>query len=924
MGLEFDDQNLEFDQRYQLRGNQKLLLNDPEKIWLVQSGVVAIFAVSIQNQALVGARRYLFSCEPGEVLFGAVPSGDRGRGIMAVSLEKTTLLLVSRASLAQSTIRIGGDERTLLETWMQKFAGAVQVEKGTSDVAIDLIETSSETELVAAQSSLDLDIDRLLSLNTNFLGCLNQIEAQEQAEAQYRLQLRNRFNRQTTLDMMAELATLLQPKPSSPEVGNSTVLPEFLLNQPEYLSLYQAAQAVGRALGMTIQLPTASENLKRVKKPLDAIARASQIRVRRVLLSDRWWQSDCGSLLAYTRQDHRPVALISVAAKHYQLFDPVQGTYTTIGPEERSLLAPVAYVFYRSLPERAIQALDILRFSLRGTRRDWLTLIWAGAATTLIGMLLPQATAILIDRAIPSADRGLLIEIGCGLLAAVGGGTLFQIVQGFALIRIETFAETTVQAALWDRLLSLSIPFFRQYSTGNLQERVSVISAIRRQISGATLKTLFTSSLALLNLFLLFYYSPFLAAIASLFALLTVLLTVVSGILTLQQVLPLQELEGQIFGLMVQLINGVAKLRVAGAEERAFAYWGKRYRQQQQLKLNIQQIEDNLAVFNQVLPIASSAILFTVVVRLLQTATSPSGLSIGTFLAFNVAFGIFIAGVVNLSTIAINILAVFALWKRAKPILMALPEVDSGKTDPGRLSGQLALNQVTFHYRQNSPPVLNQVSLTAEPGEFIAVVGPSGSGKSTLFRLLLGFESPQIGQVSYDGQSLSGLNIHAVRRQIGVLLQNSRTSTASIFETIAGNALITMDDAWAAARYAGLADEIAAMPMGMHTVVSEGGSNLSGGQRQRLLIARALALKPQILLFDEATSSLDNQTQAIVSESLKELQITRIVIAHRLSTIQDADRIYVLEASRVVQQGSFKQLMSQQGLFLKLMQRQMA
>ncbi|HEY9805050.1 MAG TPA: ATP-binding cassette domain-containing protein, partial [Candidatus Obscuribacterales bacterium] len=210
------------------------------------------------------------------------------------------------------------------------------------------------------------------------------------------------------------------------------------------------------------------------------------------------------------------------------------------------------------------------------------------------------------------------------------------------------------------------------------------------------------------------------------------------------------------------------------------------------------------------------------------------------------------------------------------------------------------------------------------PGEFIAIVGPSGSGKSTLFRLLLGFESPQIGQVFYDRQNLLSLDIHAVRRQIGVLLQNSRTNTASIFENIAGNALITMDEAWEAARHAGFADEITAMPMGMHTVVSEGGSNLSGGQRQRLLIARALALKPRILLFDEATSSLDNQTQAIVSESLKKLQITRIVIAHRLSTIQDADRIYVLEAGRVVQQGSFQQLMSQEGLFFRLMQRQIA
>ena len=202
-------------------------------------------------------------------------------------------------------------------------------------------------------------------------------------------------------------------------------------------------------------------------------------------------------------------------------------------------------------------------------------------------------------------------------------------------------------------------------------------------------------------------------------------------------------------------------------------------------------------------------------------------------------------------------------------------------------------------------------------------MGPSGSGKSTLFRLLLGFDSPESGTIYYDGQDLAGLDVNAVRRQLGVVMQNSRLTSASMFENIASGALITMDEAWEAARASGLADDIETMPMGMHTVVSEGGTNLSGGQRQRLLIARALVLKPRILLFDEATSALDNRTQAIVSESLERLQVTRVAIAHRLSTIRNADRIYVLQGGRVVQQGSFTQLAAQEGLFSGLMRRQM-
>jgi ABC-type bacteriocin/lantibiotic exporter with double-glycine peptidase domain len=218
--------------------------------------------------------------------------------------------------------------------------------------------------------------------------------------------------------------------------------------------------------------------------------------------------------------------------------------------------------------------------------------------------------------------------------------------------------------------------------------------------------------------------------------------------------------------------------------------------------------------------------------------------------------------------------------------------------------------------------ILDGVSLTVEPGEFVALVGPSGSGKSTLFRLLLGFDTPEVGAVYFDGQDMAGLDLNALRRQLGVVLQTSRLMSASIFENIASSARITMEEAWEAAAMAGLADDILAMPMGMHTVVSEGGTNLSGGQRQRLLIARALALRPRILLFDEATSALDNRTQAIVSESLERLRVTRIVVAHRLSTIRHADRIYVLEKGRLIQQGNFDQLTATPGLFSQLVKRQ--
>lgn len=412
-----------------------------------------------------------------------------------------------------------------------------------------------------------------------------------------------------------------------------------------------------------------------------------------------------------------------------------------------------------------------------------------------------------------------------------------------------------------------------------------------------------------------------LALIAALVAVVNIAVTVASGVLTLQKTRPLLDRQGKLFGVMVQLINGVTKFRITGAESRAFAYWGQQYSQQLHLMLGTQGIEDNLAVINSLLSTLTPAVLFMAAAQLLTT--SGGGLSMATFLAFNAAFGTFIAGATSLSTTIVDVLEVLPIWQRAQPILKTIPEVDVTKADPGRLTGRLAISHAVFRYRSDGGALnLDDVSIHAEPGEFIALVGPSGSGKSTLLRLLLGFDVPESGVVAFDGQDLASLDVGAVRRQLGVVLQNSRLLSASIFENIAGSALISMDEAWEAARMSGLAADIEAMPMGMHTVVSEGGTNLSGGQRQRLLIARALASRPRILLFDEATSALDNRTQQIVSDSLNRLRVTRVVVAHRLSTIRNADRIYVLQNGRLIQQGTFTQLAAEPGLFKQLVERQ--
>ncbi len=941
MNADFYREILEIGQSSHWHGNQRLPLHKSDSIFVVLSGEVAIFQVSEANDHNAPPmQHYLFSVVEGDIFLAISLSAPITSYLLAVSIEPSQVVelssdwLESRLQMTDSEIisrvmRWLSCCQQVLDKWIFKeknnLASPLDFDSSNHRylLPINLItnyenEYSSTTELDAQQISLT----QIVQSNAQFLAYLEQLRQQQQSDEWEQFQLQNQLNYQVADKVIENLASVinLEPKATNPLSASLSATNHPNSEHPELLQLIQVIQLVLQSTGVSIPAIKLTHSVPN-HELLQTLVSATRLKMRRVILSNRWWRRDCGALLAYTRQDNRPIALLPIAPGRYEWVDPNQNIRLPLTSVQRSLLSPIAYMFYRSLPERSLKTVDVIRFALKGTGRDWLTVFWTGIFITVLSMVLPQGLAILIDQVIPAADRSLLAQLGFGLLSAVCGGLIFQLVQGTALLRIETLMESPTQAAFWDRLLSLPVPFFRQFSIGDLRERVSVISTIRSQISGVVLRALLTSGFSFLNLGLLIYYGGHLAWVVLGVFVLMGAVTTISGYLSFQQLMPLQELEGRLFGLMVQLIHGVAKIRVSGAETRIFAYWGKHYQHQQYLKLKLQQLEDNLLVFNQLIPIISILLIFGFAAETSPLAFTQK-LSTGTFLAFNVALGGFMSGITELSNTLLSLLIVVVLWRHAQPILQSCPEVDLGKTNPGKLSGRIQINHVTFSYHPNTPIILNDVTISVKSGEFIAIVGASGSGKSTLFRLLLGFEQPQSGQIYYDGQDLRSLDIHAVRRQLGVLLQNSRTNTASIFDNIAGNASISMDEAWDAARYAGLADDIQAMPMGMHTIVSEGGSNLSGGQRQRLLIARSLALKPRILLFDEATSSLDNRTQAIVSDSLDRLKITRIVIAHRLSTIQNADCIYVLQSGRIVQQGNFADLIQQEGVFSQLMHQQ--
>lgn len=940
-------------QLYQIKENNPILLDDPQKLWLIESGMVSLFAVTVSNNSYKGTRRYLFDCTAKEVLFGTAPSlGATDRRILAVPVDEAELLLVDRQYLEELTLAQDDKINVWLQSWLDKFERAVSfpdVPKITNKISEprQLLLDKGQTvqpepgriiwinieqghlcwlgreELTLTKVTTTFPINarmwlttdkaaRLQIKTTNILPDANVLLAglsqlhklfldyvrldakQQQTKEIQRLNTRQHRDRLVTSKALDELAFPLTLKTTPIDT------------EGEPLAI--AAGAVGRALGVTIRPPANSENLERLREPLEAIARASRLRLRQVLLRDRWWLNDCGPLVAYTL-DQKPVALLPVASNRYELLDPNAQTRTLVTAKTVANLDSVAYMFYRTLPDKILNIKDILRFAFHHRIRDlWLVLV-TGIIVTLLGMLIPYGTGIIIDHAIPDSNLQLLWQISCGLLISAIAIVLFSLTQGFSLLRVETASDVDTQSAVWDRLLNLPVSFFRQYTTGDLQSRVTSISAIRAQLGGTTLIALASGLFTFLNLILLVYYSPQLAIVAAILVTFIIAFTIVSGAILIQKIRPLLKIEGDIFGQTVQLINGIAKLKTAGAEARAFAFWSKNYSRQIKLELSTQLIEDLVVLFNTVMPTIVAGVIFWFTSQLLTgTEGAVTGLTVGTFIAFNTAFQTLINSATKVSNTLTNTLQVIPQWQRAQPIINALPEVTSTKTDPGRLTGRIEIRNLSFRYQKDEPLILKDINIVAEPGDFIALIGDSGSGKSTIFRLLLGFETPETGTIYYDGRDLSELDVHAVRRQLGVVLQTDRIMSGSIWENLASGSQITLDEAWWAVEKAGLADDIQSMPMGMQTVISEGGSNLSGGQKQRLLIAKALILKPKILLFDEATSALDNKTQAIVTKSLAEQGVTRIAIAHRHSTISNADCVYVLQTGKVIQQGCFNEL----------------
>lgn len=658
------------------------------------------------------------------------------------------------------------------------------------------------------------------------------------------------------------------------------------------------------------------DNITDRNEQLEYLLRPHGITRRTVTLSKGWYKDAIGAMLGIRKGDGMVVALIPTGFSGYSYRDMETGKYVKINGKNQELFEEEAIAFYKPLPLKEIGISDLMRYIL-GTLSpaDFVMTGASALAVTLIGMLSPKLNNLLFSRVIEDGSTQILLAITVFMICVTLSSLLINGVKSLIIARINTKMSISVQAAVMSRLMSLPAGFFKNYSSGELSARVQCSNSLCEMLVSVALTTGLTSVFSLVYISQIFVYAPALVIPSLIITFVTVVFTVVSAFVQMKVSKKKMELSSKESGMSYALISGVQKIKLSGAEMRAFARWGNLYAEEARLAYNP-------PMFLKINSVISSAISLAGTLMMYWVAVS-SGVSVADYYAFNTAYGMISGAFISLAGMALTVAQIKPIMDMVKPILEAVPEISEGKQMITRLSGSIELDNVSFRYNDNMPLVIDDLSLKIRPGQYVAIVGATGCGKSTLLRLMLGFESPQKGAVYVDGKDIEVVDLKSLRRNIGVVMQNGKLFTGDIFSNITISApWLTMDEAWHAAELSGIAEDIRRMPMGMHTMISEGSGGISGGQRQRLMIARAIAPKPKVLMFDEATSALDNITQKTVSESLDSLKCTRIVIAHRLSTIKQCDRILVLDKGKIIEDGTYDELIQRGGFFAELVARQ--
>ena len=951
-------------------GNLPVKLDDPDSVWSIEQGAVDLFLVEFKNGVEQTAPQHLLRAEAGGLLPGVAPDEeDTTLSLIAKGLPGTLLSRLPAARLSQvdpaelapqadtwlsgvadtlsryasyrprpNALAETGQTQTLGPGTLSVRRGVVWISQppGGASLFMDLIDcaeiagadgspvalmplTHKGWITLSGEATISARSSETLAAEGKLLPALASFHAV--AFALERLNRRLAVVDSANLERARTSSRRAAEEAARRRLFNIYDLPDERDSAASGTALAEAVQIIGRHEGIDFRIPARSGPFDSPLSLVDIID-ASGVRARRVQLpaAEKWWRGDSNAVLAFRAEDGRPVALLPGTFGRYREVDPVSKRSVRVTAERAGALKEDAWMFYRPLPSGSAEPADLLRIGLHGSGADLVRLVIAGLPGGLIKLAPAFALGFVANHIARGGSPGALYAVALALAGLGLVGALLHLLQGTAMMRLEGRSSSRVEAAFWDRLLRLPRSTLHRYPAGDLAMSGMTFQNLRDGLQGAVADSVL-SLIFLLPVFgVIFFYDALLGLIALAFSLASLLVTAALGWGQVSSYGRMISAVRRAAGNLFQIIKGISKLRVENAEGSAFAISANDYREQKRAEFDLGAIEGQLQAFGAALPFLAGAVLLFAV-----AAGGERDLPVGDFLVVYTVFIVFQAAITRLGKSLGVIAAAQPAFDQMRPMLAAEPETAVEGEPVEHLGGEILFDHISFRYDPEGPLILDEVTIRARPGEFVAIAGESGAGKSTLFRLALGVDQPTAGAVYYDGRDLRHLNLKQVRRMIGVVPQSVQLHPQDLWDNIvAHHEEASTDEAWRAARSAEIEREIKAMPMGMMTMVGTSGAVLSGGESQRITIARSLMRSPRIMLLDEATNWLDNESQAQVMQNLASLTSTRIVIAHRLSTLQHADRIYVLQAGKVVQTGSFKELMEVGGIFRELVKRQIA
>jgi len=661
------------------------------------------------------------------------------------------------------------------------------------------------------------------------------------------------------------------------------------------------------------ELPAGDYDLE---EQLNYLLSTSGIMHREVKLDRGWHKDGMGAMIGELEEDGTVIAILLNSAGKYYYTDPHTGKKVRVTALNEKKIGGRAFVFYQPFPQRAITLKDLISYMItRLTVWDIVSFLITALLITLVGLLIPKLNLVLFGQVVEYGSHQLLYAVISFMVAATVVTVLIQGMNNLILNRLKTKMDVNVQAATMMRILSMPADFFKNYSSGELNTYLTYLNYLCTMLVESVFSIGVTGVFSLVYLFQIATFSRALVFPSLCITLTTLAFSVIAALRRMSVSRKEMELSAKESGLVFSLLNGIQKIRLSGSEKRAFTRWGKIFAE----RSYVTNYPPTIVQYNAVL-VNAIGLLGTIV---LYYTSVKNSVTAAEYYAFTSSYSYVSTAFSALAGMALSVATVRPILQIVKPLMDATPEVLEGKEIVTSLSGSVELSHVSFRYEEDGPLILDDLSLNIKPRQYVAICGRTGCGKSTLIRLMLGFETPLKGAIYYDRKDMNSLDVRSLRKKIGIVLQDGKLFSGSLFENISISAPnLTLDEAWDAADVAGLTEVIENMPMGMNTLLQEGGGGISGGQRQRVMIARAVAPKPKILILDEATSALDNITQKHVAEALDAMNCTRIVIAHRLSTIRHCDRILVLDKGKIAEDGNYEQLIAKNGIFAELVARQ--